>query len=271
MRDKYYLTTSAVKIFSVFEHVCAHGEQGVSEISRTLKLNKSNTHRALATLQNLGYVRQTSQNGRYAPTLKIFSIASQIPTLILPIQIIHPVLEELSQKYGETVNLAVFETGGVVYIDKVESSETLRMDLAVGRKVPAHCTALGKVLLANLPVSRLKKTKKGELTRYTRKTITDEKQFQKELEKTKRLGYAIDDEELNLGVSCIAVPLYGYEERVIAAISIAGPSVRMTARKLKQMVQPLKNASRQISYQLGAYHQPHDLSGQPEKRIRGKI
>jgi len=258
MRDTYYLTTSAVKIFSVFEHVCAHGEQGVSEISRTLKLNKSNTHRALATLENLGYVRQTSQKGRYFPTLKIFSIASQIPTLLLPIQIIHPVLEELSRQYGETGNLAVLEAGEVVYIDKVESSETLRMDLAVGRKVPAHCTALGKVLLANLPVDRLQKATKGELTRYTKKTITDERQFQKELEKVNRLGYAIDDEELNLGVRCIAVPLYGHKERAIAAISVAGPSVRMTVRKLKQMVQPLKNASRQISYQLGAHRQPCD-------------
>jgi len=258
MRDKYYLIASAIKTFSIFEYLCAHGEQGVSEISRTLNLNKSTTHRVLATLEHLGYLRQTSEKGMYSPTLKIFNIASQIPTLLLPIRIIHPVLEELSRQSKETINLAVLENGEVVYIDKVESSETLRMDLAVGRKVPAHCTALGKVLLANLPVDRLREVLKPELMRYTRKTITDEKEFEEELGKIKRLGYAIDDEELNLGIRCIAVPLYGYKERAIAAISIAGPSVRMTARNLKQMVQPLKNASRRISYQLGADRHPDD-------------
>jgi DNA-binding IclR family transcriptional regulator len=258
MRDKYYLTACAVKTFAILEYLCAHGEQGVSELSRALKLNKSFTHRSLATLEHLGYLRQTPPKGAYVPTLRIFNLASQVPALVLPIQIIHPFLEELSRQFRETINLAVLDGGGVVYIDKVESSETLRMDLAVGRKVPAHCTALGKVLLANLPVDSLRQVLKQGLTRYTKKTITDEKKYEEELGKIKRLGYAIDDEELNLGVRCIAVPLYSYKERAVAAISIAGPSVRMTVRNLKQLVQPLKNASRRISYQLGAHRRPDD-------------
>lgn len=262
MRDNYYMATSAARSFTVLEHLCLHGEQGVSEISRSLGLTKSAAHRAVAMLEHLGYLRQTAERGGYTPTLKLFRVANQIPNLLLPIPEIHPVLEELARQFRETVNLAVLDHDGVVYVDKVESAETLRMDLAVGRRVPIHCTALGKALVAHLADHGLPPILAGGLRRYTRKTIVDGTAFGRELARVRRLGYALDDEELNLGVRCIAAPLVGHLGRPVAAISIAGPAVRMTARVMRQMVHPLKAAAERISSQLGAPRRSGAAGGQ---------
>jgi DNA-binding IclR family transcriptional regulator len=250
MQDKYFLNASAVKTFSVIEKLCAEGEMGITEISRVLKLNKSTTHRIVSTLEHLGYVRQKSHKGKYSPTLKILTVASQIPPVLSPSQIAHPFLEKLSKLFKETTNLAVLENGKVVYVDKVESSETLRLDLAVGRRVPAYPTALGKALLAHLPSAQLEQILPKALTRFTKKTITDPMALRKELEEARKNGYAIDDEELNLGIRCIGAPIFDQSDRAIAAISIAGPSVRLTRKQLKIMVGPLKSTAKAISEQL---------------------
>lgn len=252
MRDKSFLNASVIKAFSIIETLCAHDEMGIAEISRSLKIDKSTVYRMVSTLQHLGYVRQKSHKGKYSPSLKLLTVASHIATVLELRQIVHPFLEELSKKSRETANLAILEEDEVVYIDKVESSETLRMDLAIGRRVPPHCTALGKVLLAHLPGNGLEEALSNGLPRCTKKTITDLRTLKKELENVQRKGYAIDDEELELGIRCIGAPILDRQNRAIAAISIAGPSVRLTRKQLTLLVDTIKSTAKAISEQCGA-------------------
>lgn len=166
-------------------------------------------------------------------------------------QIVHPYLEKLSKRFKETINLAVLENEEVVYVDKVESSETLRMDLAVGCRVPPHCTALGKVLLADLPLQELEEVLSKGLIRCTKKTITDPEVLKRELKKVKKDRFAIDDEELSLGIRCVGAPIFNQHDRAIAAISIAGPSVRLSHRRLRLLIDPIKSTAKAISEHFG--------------------
>jgi len=139
-----------------------------------------------------------------------------------------PYLKELVNQCNETVHLGVLEEGEVLYIAKEESSQTIRMISYVGRRAPLHCTALGKVLLAYLAEEKRKKILgQKELLRFTKKTITDRKELEKELNKVKKQGFALDREENEKDVRCIAAPIKSYQGGVIAAISISGPVYRI--------------------------------------------
>jgi IclR family KDG regulon transcriptional repressor len=161
-------------------------------------------------------------------------------------------MELLGDKFHETVNLAFLDGNEVVYVDKVESVQALRMDLAIGRRVPAYCTALGKVFLAYQT--------EGEVHRYCRETsfksltersITSEKELIKNLDLIRKEQVAIDDREIDNGIRCIAAPIRDDSGSVIAAVSIAGPSIRLTIERLKTFRQPLLEVTRKISKKLG--------------------
>ena len=224
---------SAQKLFMVLEALCMHGDAGVTELSLKLGLGKSAIHRFLSALVKLGYVRKNSDNGKYYATLRVFQIGAMVRGRLRLVNLARPYMEELGRETHETINLGLFEEGEVVYIDKVESVETLRIDLAVGRRVPAYCTALGKVFLANLPEEDLEAyLSRQNLRTLTKNTITSAGELRNGLEQVKADGFAIDNGELDEGIKCIAAPIRDESGRVIAAISIAGPKARMTERRL---------------------------------------
>jgi DNA-binding IclR family transcriptional regulator len=161
-------------------------------------------------------------------------------------------MEELAIKFHETVNLGIFIENYVTVIDRVESLETLRIDHGIGKHLPAYCTALGKVFLANL--------QKGDLERYcraqkfiffTNRTIKSAKELKRNLVSVRKEGYAIDDRELDNGICCVSAPIRGESGRVVAAISISGPSTRITLEKLKSFNQSLTEITEKISEKLG--------------------
>jgi DNA-binding IclR family transcriptional regulator len=161
-------------------------------------------------------------------------------------------MEQLGSQFHETINLAFFDEGEVIYVDKVESERTLRMDLAVGRRIPAYCTALGKVFLADLT--------QGQLTAYlrnrtliplTERTLTNPEKLRMNLDRVRRQGFAIDDRELDEGIRCIAAPIRDELGRVVAAMSVAGPSIRMTLARLESIRDPILKVTTDISQQLG--------------------
>jgi len=209
------------------------GDAGVTELSLKLDLGKSTIHRLLSILSELGYVRKNGDNAKYFATLKVFEIGAMVRGRLRLVNLARPYMEDLAKKTDETVNLAFFEAGEVVYIDKVESAETLRIDLAVGRRVPAYCTALGKVFLANLPEKDSEEyLSHQDLRPLTKNTITSVDELRKSLVKIKNEGFAIDNSELDENIKCIAAPMRDESGNVIAAISIAGPSTRMTESRL---------------------------------------
>ena len=248
----YFLAKSTQKAFGILEILCNDGEKSVSELAKRTNLRKSNVHRVLATLVYLGYVEQDPVTYRYQPSLKTFEIGCAIINRNQLLSIVSSFLKKLGEQFGETNNLAVLDKGEVIYIAKAESSEILRMDIKVGSRAPAYCTALGKVLLADLDESDIKQFPKGQkFFPYTRRTITSFEELKRNLTKIRDQGYAIDDEELFEGVRCIAAPIRNRDGKAIAAISIAGPSIRMNHHRLTQLREPVINTAVEISKKLG--------------------
>ena len=248
----YFLLKSTQKAFSILEILCDAGKMSVSELAKRTNLRKSNVHRLLATLTYLGYVEQDPATYKYFPSLKTFEIGSAIVNRLGLQPIVHPFLEGLGKQFHETNNLAVLDRGEVIYIDKVESSESLRMDIKVGRRVPAYCTALGKVLLAHLSESEIEEfLEHQKLIPCTTRTVTSPKELRRTLAQIRAQGYAIDEEEFSEGIRCIATSIQNHNGKVIAAISIAGPSIRMNDDKLAQLKEPLINAAKEVSKKLG--------------------
>jgi len=153
---------------------------------------------------------------------------------------------------NETVHLGVLEEGDVLYLAKEESSQTIRMCSYVGKRAPLHCTALGKVLLAFLPEEERKKIlEQKELPRLTDNTITDRNKLEKELSKIQKQGFALDQEENEKDVRCIAAPIRNYQGRVIAAVSISGPAFRIDKKVQNNLKEALIETSTKISKRLG--------------------
>jgi IclR family KDG regulon transcriptional repressor len=234
---------------------------GISEISRNTGYPKSKVHRVLLTLARRGYVRKDPQTERYQLSLRFFALGSVAVNKLEIKQTATPYLEKLRDESGETAHLAVMDESGVFYIDKIESAQSIRMYSYIGRRAPLHCTAVGKVLLAYQP-ERLAALLAPGLKRYTAHTITDEIKIKEELAKIRRLGYALDNEELELGLFCIAAPVKNHLGQTVAAVSISGPGVRLTRSKIREFIPLVITTGSKISHILGYSENDKRISAQ---------
>lgn len=225
-------------------------EIGVSEIARALDIHKSTVHRLLGTLESEGFVRQI-EDGRYALTWQLFEMASRFPTSERLHRLVFDALSGLARATGETAHLAVLDHEQVLYVDKVEGSRALRMPSAAGLRLPVHCTALGKVLLAGLPREQAWRiVSSRELEPRTPHTLTDPALVIKAVERAGNDGYAIDYEEIEDGLVCIAAPVRDDHGMTHAAVSIAGPVARMSVR-LVDTIDRVRSAAGSLSDVLG--------------------
>jgi len=204
---------SADRIFSVLELITQKGELGVMEISTKLNLNKSTVHRLLASLISMGYVRQDLASGKYTLTFKLLSLAETFRSQIDVVSIAHPYLEQIMEKSKETVHLVQWEGSEVVYIDKVESnSSSVRMVSRIGLRQPMYCTAVGKAILSSISEDEVRKIwEESNIKKLTKNTIVNFEMLLNELELIRKRGYAVDNEENEIGVRCIAGYLYTYD------------------------------------------------------------
>jgi DNA-binding IclR family transcriptional regulator len=225
---------------------------GIHEISKKLQLYPSTVHRILNTLKLRGYVEKDliTEKYRLGPKMVKFAMARLDQTDLTREAI--PYLKELVYQCNETVHLGVFEDGEVLYIATEEPPQTIRMVSKVGTRAPAHCTALGKVLLSVLPQRERKKILEAKgLRRFTEHTIIDKQSLRRELRRVKDQGFALDREEYERDVRCVATPIKDHRGRVIAAISISGPAFRVGEDKRDFLVKALTKVSMRISEQLG--------------------
>src|SRR5207244_407558 len=224
------------------------GWAGISELSHATGQPVGTIHRLLKTLTAREYVVRDSRTRRYAlgPAFRrLAGTGLQTPDWT---EIATPFLQELVEISGETANLAVLERNRAVYEAQAQPSRLVRMFTALGNRVPLHCTGCGKVLLAYQPDSVVASIVAEEgLPRYTETTITDPGHLQQELEMIRQQGYAIDNGEQEDGVRCIAVPVYGSKGKVVAALSISGPSSRVDSRHIPTLLPHLKRISAAIS------------------------
>lgn len=250
-KPPYYQIKSLEKAKNILELLAVEGELFVSEIGKKLGMHRSHAHRFLATLRSLGLLEQ-SEDTRYRLSFKLFEWGMAVANHMEVRQIAHSFLLDLKARHEETTNLGILDGINVVYADKIESSHLLRMDLAIGCQVPLYCTALGKVMLANRPERDVRKLfHKKKLERHTPNTITSISELLGKLTEIREKGYAVDDEELALGVRCIAVPIFNCTGNCIAAISIAGPSLRMTIEKMEKIKPDIMAVGKTVSMKLG--------------------
>ena len=228
------------------------GGLGVTEIANQIDINKSSVYRILSTLVQYGYVEQDAETGKYKLGYKFLEISSKLLESIDLRAEARMYLQELENETNEVIHLVVYDQGEVVYIEKLDGSETLRMHSKVGKRAPMHCTSVGKAILAHLPSSVvLDILERKGLPMHTDKTITNKEDFLLELSSVRQKGYALDLEENENGITCIAVPIFDHMGNAIAAVSISGPTIRMTKERLEQLQSRMRNIGRQISFRLG--------------------
>jgi IclR family transcriptional regulator, KDG regulon repressor len=225
---------------------------GVTEIAKQMDINKSSVYRILSTLVQYGYIEQDKETERYKLGYKFLDISSKLLESIDLRREAKPYLRELEKETNEVIHLVVYDQGEVIYIEKLEGTETLRMHSKVGKRAPMHCTGVGKAILAHLPLNVvLEIIERKGLPKHTDFTITDRDALLKELEKVKQKGYALDLEENEYGIRCIAVPIFDYSGNVVAAVSISGPTIRMTDERIEKLQERIRHIGRQISERLG--------------------
>jgi DNA-binding IclR family transcriptional regulator len=225
---------------------------GVTEIANQIDINKSSVYRILSTLVQYGYIEQDAETGKYKLGYKFLEISSKLLESIDLRAEARPFLQELENETNEVIHLVVYDQGEVVYIEKLEGNETLRMHSKVGKRAPMHCTSVGKAILAHLPSSIVSDIleRKG-MPVHTDKTITDKEEFMKELGQVRQKGFALDLEENEYGITCVAVPIFDHLGKVIAAVSISGPTMRMTADRLDALKSKMVKTGQGISARLG--------------------
>ena len=225
---------------------------GVTGIAEQIDINKSSVHRLLATLVQYGYVEQDKETSRYRLGYKFLEISSKLLESIDLRKEAKPFLQELEKETNEVIHLVVYDQGEVIYIEKLEGTETLRMHSKVGRRAPMHCTAVGKAILAHLPPNVVHETiERRGLPAHTENTMTKKDELLKELIQVKQKGFALDLEENEYGIRCIAVPIFDHLGKVVAAVSISGPTIRMTEDRIEQLLGRMIQIGRKISERLG--------------------
>ncbi|HHY46428.1 MAG TPA: IclR family transcriptional regulator [Firmicutes bacterium] len=234
---------------------------GVTEIGAELGLHKSTVYRILSTLEQGGYVQQDLETGKYSLGTHILELGMQCLQQIDLREKAGPIMKRLSAETGEVVHLAILDGLEVVYIDKAEQSQTLTMRARIGARAHAHCTALGKVLLAFRGNEVMAHLEGRELVRQTPNTITSVAELRAHLSLVRERGYAIDDEENEQGVRCVAVPIRNHAGTVVAAMSISAPSVRLTRERVSEVVPLILRAGRDLSEALGYRPGPPECQG----------
>ncbi len=220
---------NAVKVLRSF--TASSPTWGVTELARKTGQSKSSVHRILNTLSIEGLLEQDPFSGRYRLGLAMVELAAAVPTHRDLHEVVLSPMTALRNWTGETVQVGVLDGRQVVYVERLDSPHLLRLFTELGRRTDAHCTSTGKVLLAFSPPKVVDRTLKGwELVRRTPHTICSVAQLRRELDEIRRLGYARNRHESEVGVVSIAAPIRDRSGKVAAAISVAGPSERMDPR-----------------------------------------
>jgi DNA-binding IclR family transcriptional regulator len=210
-------------------------------------LAKSSVHYLLVTLERRGYVHRNERAGRYQLGMKLFSLANSALSGLGLRQKSAPHLAALRMKTGLTVHFAILEQNEAVLISKHDGQSGSKLATWVGKRMELHCTGLGKALIAFLPAAEIDGIIQSHgLGRHNENTISNPKRFREELERVVRMGYALDDEEDELGMRCIGAPIFGRSQRPVAAVSIAGTTSEIVPENISYLVAELKRTAARI-------------------------
>lgn len=229
-------------------------EMGISEIAREMNEYKSTIHRTLVTLAKHGYIIQNLDNEKYGLGYKLYAIGEAVDNQFVLRETVKPFADQLLEEFSEAVNVAIIDPSSIdsfrflVIYRSEGKSRVLRMNSLATSNCECHCSSLGKSLLAFTP-SFQNHIQDSPLTRYTKNTITNRNDFISHLRLVKENGYATDAEELEIGLTCIGVPVLNKNKEAILAISISGLTSRIAKQEL-EIIQKLKEIASQIAEKL---------------------
>jgi IclR family transcriptional regulator, acetate operon repressor len=231
----------------------------LSDVSGSLGLAPSTTHRLLSTMLQMGFVEFDEDQGLWYVGVRAFSVGNAYLKKRDFVAQSRPFMKKLMLISGETCNLGIMKQETVIFVAQVECLEVMRMVVQLGSRGPLHATGVGKAMLATLPHKEVMSLiQKNGLPRLTENTITTPKLFLDDLKKTKEQGYAVDDEEQSLGLRCIASCIYDERSEPIAAVSISGPTVRITKKRLPALSRHVIDIADEITMAIGGV-KPIDL------------
>jgi IclR family transcriptional regulator, acetate operon repressor len=239
----------AVSLLKAFSD--SHREWGLTDLARQVGLNKTTTYRLLKALESEGMVSRRTDSDTYmlGPAMMVLGGRALRANNLRSAS--RAELEYLARLFGETVTLEILVGRDVQIVDEVTGEHLLSGIQSIGTRWPAHTTSTGKVLLAFLPTAEAAKLLAEPLPAPTAKTITDQQQLLAELAEVRRHGYAVAEETLEAGFIAVGAPIYDYNGRAIAAISVGGPLHRLTTSHLPEVAQQIKIAAARISARLG--------------------
>lgn len=223
-----------------------------AELSRKVGVPKSTASYILRTLEQHGYLRREMESGRYRLGLRVLSLGRSVLGGLDVREAALPYLRALAERLKLTVHLAAMDHGQAVYIEKVEVPGFIKMDTWVGRRMEVYTTSVGKALVAWWPKEEVETIlRERGMKKRTPKTITNVGEYLRELEKVRKLGYAVDDEENNLNVRCVAAPIFGADGKVEASIGVSGATSQVTKGHVAKVAEAAMEAARRVSHQLG--------------------
>ena len=229
-----------------------HQELSVSEIGAKTALHRSTAHRILMALEYNDLIQQNPDNGKYRLGIKLFRLGHQAVSHLDLREICRPFLARIMNETKETVHLAVLDENQVLYLDKVEGPHALRMPSRVGRHIPTYCTSLGKAMLSCLDEQEVKGILgKQPFTAYTANTVKNVEQLLADVRAVHKRGYAVDNEEIEIGLRCVGAAIRDHTGAMVGAISAAAPSARLAEKKIPRVGRLVMAVAEEISEQLG--------------------
>lgn len=244
------------------------GSASLADLAESLHMHKSTVHRLMMSLERHRIIERDPRTGQYCLGMRLFELGSVAINRLDLRERAHRYMEKIMNHADETVHLCTLDQGEVLYLDKLEPSRSVRMACTIGRRNPAHCTAVGKAMLAWLPESEVEEVvQRHGMRRMTPKTITTLAELKAELARIRGRGYAIDDEEIEEGVRCVAAPVMDHLGLARAAISISAPSFRLPVERIPVLAELVMSATRELSVEWG--YQPQDERNRAMQELVG--
>ncbi|MCT2590817.1 IclR family transcriptional regulator [Streptomyces sp. N2-109] len=242
---------SVDRAVTVLDILARHGEAGVTEIAKELDVHKSTAFRLVSALEQRGLVEQTEDRGKYQLAYGIVRLAGAASAQLEITRESSAVCQRLADESGEGVNIAVLDRDEAINVSQIRALRSVSAYNWVGQRTPLHATSSGKVLLAFERPERERELISGRLERFTEHTVCDVRDLQAELEQVRRRGWSSTTEELELGLNAIACPVHGAGGEVVAALSISGPSYRLSTDVFPQLARTVGEAAAEVSARIG--------------------
>lgn len=247
------MVQSIQRASDILNYIAHHNNDvKLADISHDLNINKSTIHGLLQTLVSCGLLSQNRDTNRYSLGLKVYELGKIFERDFSLTEIARPFMQELNERFEETIHLSIESNGEVLYIDRIKSNHSVRSASNIGGIDPLYATSAGKVMLAHMSQDYVEEYFRGrELRAYTPNTITDAAAIIGQLYTIRRQGYALDNEEVEIGLRCVSAPILNADGSILGAISISGPTTRLTDERFQDMSRALAGTCLAISRKLG--------------------